>query len=452
MYAGQRFMRAVLARLGELAMLLALAVGSPVRADDACPFACGDLNGDGGIDLADYDLLAECFGQTPDTSTACSCSDMDGSGAIDLRDFALYALVFDRSSDEAPPDCTGAVGSAAELTAYRPGHGGGYAPFLRTAVADADEDSETRGPGIRINAPGDSDPSGEDDLIEVEVTIDRPGAQVALRRSDPALQVWTTRNKQPGSQIAFVNEKSGALPFLPSAVQLTLWVEWASAAHGTADLLLEPPAVSTIKDALTFHTFHGIVVALGGEGQVPSDPADPNSGTFVIATALYRQGYDVHMFDEDGVAADGSGVVYNEVVNAVRNRGVSQVGIFGYSHGGGSTYDLADRLDINRPTIGVFEIEFTSYVDSVSNDSDLDIAQELRRPPSSAYHVNHYQHGSFFENLGLDGGPVPNSVPPPTGLDVETTPWGAGATHFDVDDFVQVRAFIETSLTPRVTR
>ena len=33
--------------------------------------------------------------------------------------------------------------------------------------------------------------------------------------------------------------------------------------------------------------------------------------------------------------------------------------------------------------------------------------------------------------IGLDGGPVPDSNPPPTGLDVETTPWGAGATHFE---------------------
>jgi hypothetical protein len=172
----------------------------------------------------------------------------------------------------------------------------------------------------------------------------------------------------------------------------------------------------------------------------------------MVATSLYASGFDVHMFDEDHVAADGSGSVYDEVVNAVQNRNVQEIAIFGYSHGGGSTYDLADLLDVNRPSIGVFDIVFTSYVDSVSNDSDFDMAQELRRPPSSAYHLNHYQHGVFLEDLGLDGGPVPDSNPPPTGLDVETTAWGAGATHFEVDDFVQVRDLIEATLLQTTTR
>ena len=187
-------------------------------------------------------------------------------------------------------------------------------------------------------------------------------------------------------------------------------------------------------------------MALGGEGQVPTDPPDPNHGTFVAARTLYQLGYDVHMYDEDGVAADGTGIVFNEVSTAIRDRSVGTVALFGYSHGGGSTYDLADLLDISRPALGVFEIVFTSYVDSVSNNSDFDTGQELRRPPSTAYHLNHYQHGSIFEDLGLDGGPVPYSIPPPTGLDVETTPWGANATHFQVDDFVQVLGLLESSL------
>jgi len=158
------------------------------------------------------------------------------------------------------------------------------------------------------------------------------------------------------------------------------------------------------------------------------------------------------MYDEDDVAADGTGAVFNEVANAVQNRAVDVVAIFGYSHGGGSTYSLADLLDISRPGLGVFEIQFSSYVDAVRNNSDFDVEQELRRPPSSLYHLNQYQHGVFFEDLGLDGGPVPDSNPPPTGLDVETTPWGADATHFEIDDFIEVRDLIEVSLEPLVTR
>ena len=45
------------------------------------------------------------------------------------------------------------------------------------------------------------------------------------------------------------------------------------------------------------------------------------------------------------------------------------------------------------------------------NNSDFDTGQELRRPPSTAYHLNHYQHGQLFPDLFLDGGPVPDSCP-----------------------------------------
>jgi hypothetical protein len=434
-------------------VFLAALIGlRPALATDPCPFTCGDLVGDGEVDFADFAAFADCMGQSPASSQECFCADLEGSGSIDLRDFALFAVLFGHFSDETPPDCTGAPGATANLTAYRPRHGSGYAPFVRAAVDEADEESATVGPGIRINAPGDQDPAGEDDLIEVGISVDPPGAQLALRRSTGALAAWTTPDKQPGTEIAFVDDRSDALPLGPSQTALTVWMEWASSEHGVAELDVEPLGAALPEDTLVFHTFQSIVVALGGENQVPSDPADPAAGTFALAIDLYRAGYDVHMHDEDDVAADGTGVVFNEVANAVQNRGVDEVAIFGYSHGGGSTYVLADLLDISRPALGVFEIQFTSYVDSVRDTSEFDVAQELRRPPSSLYHLNQYQHGVFLENLGLDGGPVPDSNPPPTGLDVETTPWGAGATHFEVDDFVEVRDLIEASLLPMVTR
>lgn len=413
---------------------------------------CGDLNGDGVVDFSDFDAFAACMGQAPGSSPACGCADLNGSGAIDMHDFAVFSRLFGAASDEAPPDCTGAPAVAANLTAYRPQHRSGYAPFQRTAVAEPDEGDAQRGPGIRLNAAGDIDPAGEDDLIEVQAAVDPPGALLALRRSSAALRVWTTRNRQAGTEIAFAGDKTGVLPIGPGQAQLTLWVEWATAAHGAAELHIESPALHAPKDTLLFHSFQSIVIALGGENQVPTDPPDPNAGTFVAAQALYRAGYDVHMFDEDGVSANGSGVVFNEAATAIRERGVGSVAIFGYSHGGGSTYDLAELLDLSRPALGVFEIEYTSYVDSVSNNSDFDTAQELRRPPSTAFHLNHYQRGVFVEDLGLDGGPVPDSNPPPSGLDVETTPWGVGATHFEVDDFVQVLDPLKATLAAALTQ
>ncbi|MBI5865434.1 MAG: hypothetical protein HZB38_13190 [Planctomycetes bacterium] len=434
------------------AVALAIFATQFAAADGPCTSACGDFNGDNTVDFVDFELLIDCMDQPPNSSPECACADMDGSAAIDMHDFALFAVLFSRSSDEAPPDCTGAFAASANLTAYRPQHGAGYAPFARTAASELDEESPSRGPGIRLHSPGDVDPAGEDDLIEVQLDVDPPGAHLALRRGDAALRAWLTRDRQAGTEIAFSGDKTGILPIGPLQTRLTVWVEWAGAIHGAASLHVESPQFAAPKDTLVFHSFRSVVIALGGEGQTPSDPPDPNMGTFIDAQRLYRSGYDVHMYDEDGVAADGTGIVFNEAATAIRDRGVGTVAIFGYSHGGGSTYDLADLLDISRPALGTFEIAYTSYVDSVSNNSDIDTAQELRRPPGTAYHLNHYQHGSIFEDFGLDGGPVPNSNPPPSGLDVEMTAWGASATHFQVDDFAQVLDLIQASLEAAIVQ
>lgn len=420
-------------------------------ADIDCPFTCGDINGDAFTDLNDFTAFHACVGKTPATQN-CFCADMDGNGFVDLADYAQFMIIFNHASDEAPPNCTGAPATYANLTAHRPQNGNGYAPLTKIAVAEADEENPTLGPGIRINGPGDSDPAGEDDLIEVLLTVDPPGAAFGLRRSDPALRAWTTRTKQAGTEIPFAADRTDALPLGPADSELTLWIEWSGAYHGTATLDVEPLALDVVKDTLTFHTFTSVVIVLGGEDQVPSYPVDANSGTFVVGEALYRSGFDALLYDEDVVVADGSGAAYNAVEDALLHRLVTGVAIFGYSHGGGSTYSLASRLDVRRPLLGVFTIHYTSYCDSVRNNSDVDVNQELRRPPSTNYHLNHYQHGSLFQDFLLDGGPVPDSNPPPTGLDVETTPWGATSTHFQVDDYVQVRSAIESTLGAQIAR
>lgn len=430
--------------LASLAIVGGLPLAVSAGGLPPCPETCGDITGDGVINLDDHAAFVDCLGVPPDSDPACKCSDLDGSGTVDLADFALIQPVFGRWSNEVPPGCTGTpvdpTEVTADLTAFRPQHRGGYAPFLRTAVAEADEEHVEFGPGIRIHEAGDVDPAGEDDLIEVVVTvIDPPGAAVSLRREHAALRAWTTRNRVPGSELSFVDDETAALPMPPGEASLTVWVEWVDGAGGLCALEIGPAGGPGALDTLVFHAFSSIVMALGGEGQVPSSPPDANSGTFVVAVDLYEAGYDVHMYDEDNVSSSGAGVVYDEVVNAIQHRGVSEVAIFGYSHGGGSTHDLSQRLNTNRGTIGAFEITFTSYVDAVRNSSDVDVNQELRRPPSSLYHLNHYQVGNIFQDLGLDGGPVTDSHPAPTGLNVETTAWGAGSTHFQVDDYVQVR-------------
>lgn len=417
-------------------------VDALVQGASGCSACAGDLDDNGLFDGLDVQPFIDCLqGPPPPMGACCTATD---TCIVTLQSGCAGVWLGPDSTCEPNPCAFG------NLTGYRPQHGAGYFPFAKTPVAEADEESTSTGPGIRINAPGDSDPAGEDDLIELLIENDQPGIPLSLRRTHNALRAWTTRTKVAGTEIPFTDDRTDGLVLGGGGTSLTLWVEWAAAAQGEGEIHLEPLAGAYALETLHFHTFRSIVMALGGEGQVPSVPVDPNHGTFVVALALYGRGFDVHIYDEDHVTADGSGAVYNEVVTAVADRLVDEVSIYGYSHGGGSTHDLSERLDNDRPGIGVFEIVATSYVDAVENDSDFDVSQELRRPPSTGYHANHYQVGSFADFF-LDGGPVPDSDPPPTGRNMEPPPGEPAVTHYIVDDLVDVRDFIELNLGSRLT-
>jgi hypothetical protein len=341
--------------------------------------------------------------------------------------------------------CDAPFAPSLDLAAYRPLTGASGAPFQRWPVSESEEVA----PGARIRINGDDDDAdgladrddigvaGENDLVELTLTVDPPepppGYEYVLARSNAGLRVWneSTRNTEvigPGD--------SAVLAF--SSTTRTLWVE--SPFGGEADLEFVARQIATgaqvASDRVHVVPFTSVVIALGGEGQVPADPPlEPaNHGMFQLAITLYRMGYDVHMYDEDVVPASGAGAAYNEVVGAVQKRGVSRVAIFGYSHGGGSTNDLAKRLDANRASIGVFTLDFTAYVDGIDNDSDFDIDPETALPPSTAYHGNYYQHpGCGF--LQLCGGPISGAD---LNVNVTATPWGSGLTHFTIDDAPEV--------------
>ncbi|MDE0930439.1 MAG: hypothetical protein OSA77_07120, partial [Halioglobus sp.] len=146
------------------------------------------------------------------------------------------------------------------------------------------------------------------------------------------------------------------------------------------------------------------------------------------------------------VASDGSGVVYDEIVDAVQNRGVTSLGLYGFSHGGGSVYDLAERLYTNKASIGDFEIDFTGYIDSIENDSDVDLDAEIRRPIDTKYHVNYYQHWGFIPPWGY----------PVAGADVDvnvtSTSWGSFLWHITITNSADVQAGIYEPMVLRVQR
>jgi hypothetical protein len=191
-----------------------------------------------------------------------------------------------------------------------------------------------------------------------------------------------------------------------------------------------------ISDTLVFHPFTSVVIAFGGNNNVPLDTGD---GAFDIARTLYARGYDVHAYNE-GVVDEGNfdpndatppPPPYAEVESAVEERGVTEVAILGYSYGGGATYVLADQLEDHAPT-GTFALAFTAYIDAVDHDSPGE--SEERLPPETDYHVNYYETIDFpLDGEATDTDPNnPNAVI--INVNVNNTTWGANLDHYTIDD------------------
>ena len=359
------------------------------------------------------------------------------------------------AADQADPDSTNDSDSvdinvmvevAVEMTAYRPQ----TEFFQRSEIADDEE--EVPGAGIRANGDDDdgngtpdredTSVAAEDDLIEVTLEVNLispPDIEYVLVRGNSNIKVWEQPDKS--APILDANDEQ-ALDF--GETRRTVWVE--SASGGSADL--EFVARSTIDgsvlsaDVTHFFSFTSVIIVLGGEDQVPSDP----HGTFQSAIDLYSQGYDVHMYDEDVVSPTvGGGAAQEEVESALRDRGVTEVAIFGYSHGGGSTHDLAERL-------GGANISFTAYVDGIGQDGIIPIGAETRLPPGTQYHANYYQRSTFLLNGVAVTGAAFNcnvNVEPCDGLPAG---WGADLRHGTIDDDTDVRNGVLDKLTARVLR
>ncbi len=92
---------AVIAFTGHLARNL--------RLNPPCSRGCGDLNGDGQVDIFDFSIFAACFGAAAPSSDcspgAYACADLTGDGAINLFDWQTFSYLFGSTAPPTPPDC-----------------------------------------------------------------------------------------------------------------------------------------------------------------------------------------------------------------------------------------------------------------------------------------------------------------------------------------------------------
>ena len=111
-----------------------------------------------------------------------------------------------------------------------------------------------------------------------------------------------------------------------------------------------------------------------------------------------------------------------------------------FSHGCGSTFDLSEKLDANKDSIGSFEIPFTAYIDGIENDSDVDLDAEIRLPIGTGYHMNYYQSSFLW---WLWGASIPEA-------DVDEEVYGV--THITITNDLNMQNAIHDELVSRVSR
>ena len=130
----------------------------------------------------------------------------------------------------------------------------------------------------------------------------------------------------------------------------------------------------------------------------------------------------------------------------MRNRDVRHVVIYGYSHGGGSTHDLASRLTRRRRRIGNFDIPLTAYIDAIRQ---LTVLTEVRRPPGSLFNMNFLQEATD-EPFLLDGTTILDAQVDDFELNLDAR--GETIDHFDIDESSLVLPPIFDQITRRVER
>lgn len=375
-----------------------------------------------------------------------------------------YVVVAQRNPSSDPSQIAQVVVNESNMTAYRPQGvydpddtstpNPMYDPFPRRPVRNQDEGHPDLGPGIRINND-DDDSSGVSDRFQtgaavtrendlIEVRIDRlPGLGDLVLRKDSQLALFFDHAKASIVPLDEFETTTLPLPFVNDTV--TVWVEWVSTTHGSANLSLFEPGNPSSLDIVRFHSFESLIIVFGGEFQNPADTSGDGSigdavdefgnreGIFDVAQYMYDTGWDVLAFDEE-VYNTADDVSYTEVVNARQQRFVTYHGIIGYSQGGGATHDLIERLWNENDII----TDIGVMLDAVRHNG---VFAETDWPDAAFWLLNIYQTNSF-----LGGGDIDDSEVLPGATLEEVDKTADGLEHTSIDDDLSIHSLIVSRL------
>ena len=290
--------------------------------------------------------------------------------------------------------------------------------------------------------------SAEDDLIQVLINVSSySGIVYDLQKSSANLKFWTSSDK--AQEIAFSTDA----PLTLTRTQI-IWAEYASGNDDVYSLTLTARNSHTnavvFQETVDFRPFTSITCAFVGEFETAGNPyTDPGINDWV-KTQL-RNGYDVHVWDDgydfSGGIIDcydnGEGRALDAIANAVNYQGVSSVALVGYSHGGGSVYNLAYRMYYDgqngnlQKITNSYDLDFTSYIDAISNSSNANPLALDELPLGTQFHVNQYE-----TNSRIDGCSIPES-------DVNIDRTGLDLEHSNDDPTISIdtNVLVQTTLT-----
>lgn len=169
------------------------------------------------------------------------------------------------------------------------------------------------------------------------------------------------------------------------------------------------------------------MIAFSGQTAFDFDGAGASlrQPTFDIAQKLYQEGYDIFYYDvnkhNQAVFGDLEGAATEQAKTSVEDREVQELTIWGWSHGGGATYQLSktlQRLKQNGRLAGLQQIAGTAYIDAVRYRPGFGLFSETanwtaesRKPVWTVVHGNWYQRNKSQSSGRLVGTSVPGSTP-----------------------------------------
>jgi hypothetical protein len=342
-----------------------------------------------------------------------------------------------------------------QINAYRPQMIPGSVDISSTnPTQNIIPQSEVSGSGVHIRVNGDSENTNL-----VEVTYSSPalktmtGLSAAVQASSSNLVVWSSSNK--GTCITSSNNQGNLT--LDGSGNATIWVEATASGTNTLNFLIVS-GTSTIgtSGSLNFVNYDSFTEAFSGETNGVSGAAAAE-GTFSVAQRLYLEGYNIAYYDVyfiDPVTGDPA---YTELGNEIQLGFVKSVGVFGYSHGGGETYNICSLLNGARGTLGNFNIPFAGYIDAIQHvssgafDATHNPFAETQYAPGAAFLWNYYERNTAW----LRGNAVPGAG---INLNVNTTSWGGALTHYSyfgstaIDDSPQVQAALKSEIETDVPK